>query len=198
MSITALSQDVMSETNTMTNDSIDHGSHIDINGKLDGDPEWTKLDVTLNNLDIIPDWNNLKLECGNDPKHLYGKGGTGKFIIKGLLNTTSANPRIIYWAANPASIVNNILWRPCLTPEIAYLDTYNKGSVIAMNRKFRIRIDYPSSYMHNSILHKPRCHIKVCDTGQIYTIILPDNNTYLGFILLILVILIIYYLFIQK
>lgn len=116
---------------------------------------------------------NWKKNIGNE----YSCDGTildsgkGEYIVKGRINSRKNNPKIMFWAANPPTYTTSYSGAglPFPNSEIAFENTPNKGSVIAKNRQFEIRVRYPNSYYAGlgSLYIEPCVHVKVCGEDNV-------------------------------
>ena len=95
----------------------------------------------------------------------------GNVVVKGRLKIDKPNVRIVYWAANPPDPTYSFsaAGLPFPSPEIAFENSVNRGSMITDDRDFEFKIYYPNSYYVGlgSLYMSPHVFIKICD---------PDYN----------------------
>ena len=95
--------------------------------------------------------------------------GDGNIEITGKLKIGSEKAKVVYWAANPADM--NISFSgsglPFPSPEIAFQNTKNVGSVMTEGGVFKIKLYYPSAYYValGSLYVPPHIHLKICKEG---------------------------------
>jgi hypothetical protein len=95
--------------------------------------------------------------------------GDGNIEITGKLNIPKKTAKIVYWAANPPDF--NVSFSgsglPYPSPEIAFQNTKNVGSVMAYDGVFKINLFYPSAYYValGSLYIPPHVHLKICEEG---------------------------------
>jgi hypothetical protein len=102
-----------------------------------------------------------------DCTHQILDAGDGEFIVRGHVNSSSLNPVVQFWAANPPTYSQSYTGSglPFPNPEVAYENTPNRGAVKAYGGNFEFRIRYPNGYYIGlgTIYQQPCVHIKVCD-----------------------------------
>ena len=95
--------------------------------------------------------------------------GDGNITITGKLKIDKQSAKIIFWAANPPDYNTSFSGSglPFPSPEIAFEDTKNIGSVEAKNGVFKINIYYPNAYYValGSLYIPPHIHLKICEEG---------------------------------
>ena len=95
--------------------------------------------------------------------------GNGNIEITGKLKIDKKKAKIIYWAANPPDY--NISFSgsglPYPSPEMAFDNTKNIGSVMTKDSVFKIRMYYPNAYYVGlgSLYVPPHIHLKICEEG---------------------------------
>ena len=111
--------------------------------------------------------------------------GNGNLKIIGEVNSNTPNPKLIYWAAAPATLSTSYSGSglPYASPEQAYEDSMNVGSVECCNKTFEINIYMPNSYYVGlgSLYVPPNIHFKICEEGsdnKFMTIKLNDGIPY--------------------
>ena len=111
--------------------------------------------------------------------------GDGEFVVKGTVKSSSPNPTVLYWAANPPTYGQSYTGsgQPYPNPDIAYDNTPNRGAVKASGSQFEFRIRFPNAYYVGlgAEYVEPCVHIKVCDgkkDGKVHTIKLGQGIPY--------------------
>jgi len=95
--------------------------------------------------------------------------GDGNIVITGKLKVNLNEAKVVYWAANPPDY--NVSFSgsglPFPSPEFAFENTKNIGSVVAKNGVFKIKLYYPNAYYVGlgSLYVPPHVHIKICEEG---------------------------------
>ena len=95
--------------------------------------------------------------------------GDGNIEISGNLKISNSNVKIVYWAANPPDY--NVSFSgsglPFPSPEVAFDNTKNIGSVNAVDGNFKIKLFYPNAYYVGlgSLYIPPHVHLKICESG---------------------------------
>ena len=95
--------------------------------------------------------------------------GDGNIQITGKLKIPRRTAKVVYWAANPPDF--NVSFSgsglPYPSPEIAFQNTKNVGSVMAQDGVFKINLFYPSAYYValGSLYIPPHVHLKICEEG---------------------------------
>tara|TARA_B110001469_G_C9636615_1_gene319289 strand:- start:999 stop:1580 length:582 start_codon:yes stop_codon:yes gene_type:complete len=91
----------------------------------------------------------------------------GNIIVKGNLKLEKSNVKLVYWAANPADKIYSVSGSglPFSSPDQAFSDMVNVGSLITNGKSFEFKLYYPNSYYVGlgSVLVHPQVYIKVCD-----------------------------------
>ena len=93
--------------------------------------------------------------------------GVGEYTVKGKVNSKTINPTVLFWAAAPplktASYAGSGI--PYANPNMAFQNTPNKGAVVAKNKEFSFKIQFPNSYYTRlgTVYNKPHVTIKVCE-----------------------------------
>ncbi len=111
--------------------------------------------------------------------------GDGDYTVRGRVESKTASPTIIFWAANPPTYNNSYSGSglPYPDPKTAYENSVNKGAVIAEGGQFEFKIHYPNSYYTGlgSVLVPPHVNFKVCEPGskdKVYKINLGESIPY--------------------
>ena len=95
--------------------------------------------------------------------------GDGNIEITGKLKISLKKAKIIYWAANPPDY--NVSFSgsglPFPSPEIAFDNTKNIGSVEVTDGIFKIKLYYPNAYYVGigTLYIPPHIHLKICEEG---------------------------------
>tara|TARA_B110001469_G_scaffold125848_1_gene142094 strand:+ start:4438 stop:5157 length:720 start_codon:yes stop_codon:yes gene_type:complete len=95
--------------------------------------------------------------------------GGGNIEITGKLKIDKRNAKIIYWAANPPDY--NVSFSgsglPYPSPDMAFDNTKNIGSVMTKDGVFKIQMYYPNAYYVGlgSLYVPPHVHLKICEEG---------------------------------
>lgn len=95
--------------------------------------------------------------------------GDGNIEITGKLKVSMGKAKIMYWAANPPDY--NVSFSgsglPFPSPDMAFQNTKNIGSVEADNGIFKIKMYYPNAYYVGlgSMYVPPHVHLKICEEG---------------------------------
>jgi hypothetical protein len=91
----------------------------------------------------------------------------GNIVVKGKLKIPKQNVRVVYWASNPpdGTYSFSAAGMPYPSPEIAFENTVNKGSIISDGDSFEFKIYYPNSYYvgQGSLYMPPHVFVKICD-----------------------------------
>ena len=118
---------------------------------------------------MATDWRDIyfnKHSC----KGVVLNKGQGNLKIIGQVNSQTANPTIIYWAAAPANLLTSYTGSglPFANPEQAYENSQNVGAVKANNGSFEFNINMPNSYYVGlgSLYVPPHIHFKICEEGS--------------------------------
>ena len=113
-------------------------------------------------------WRSLEFSKQNC-KGTAINAGNGDISISGTVQTTSNNPKIIYWAANPPGYLTSYSGSglPFYNKQQAFENNNNTGIVVALNKEFSFKIKYPNSYYAGlgSVYVPPKLHIKICEEG---------------------------------
>lgn len=93
-----------------------------------------------------------------------------KISVNGVIKSLNDNPKILYWASNPPTNGGSFSGSglPYPNPEVAYENTPNSGSLIAVNKRFSFELEMPNAYYIGlgSLYVPPHFHIKVFDTDS--------------------------------
>jgi len=96
--------------------------------------------------------------------------GNGDLTITGTVNTKSQNPKVIFWAANPPGHITSYSGSglPFHNKEQAFENSLNSGIVIALNKQYTFKINYPNSYYVGlgSSYVPPTLHMKIVEEGD--------------------------------
>ena len=117
------------------------------------------------------DWRKLHFDdefCNTMVEHQQN----GNILVKGDLKITKPNVKIVYWAANPPEFNNSFSGSglPFYSPDHAFSNMINAGSINADVYSFSFKLFYPNSYYTGlgSVYVPPQVYIKICD---------PDVNS---------------------
>jgi hypothetical protein len=111
---------------------------------------------------------------------------SGNFMVQGAVNFAHAGSTLVFWAANPMTPTGSAAGAgmPFPTPDIAYDNTVNRGSVlIGPAGQFQFMIRFPNAYytQGGAIKVEPCVHYRICGPGsdnQIHTITLGNAVPY--------------------
>jgi len=91
----------------------------------------------------------------------------GNIVVKGNLKIPQSNVKIVYWAANPPDFGYSFSGSglPWYSPDQAFSNMINAGSVITSGSSFEFKLFYPNSYYVGlgSVYVPPQVYIKICD-----------------------------------
>ena len=111
------------------------------------------------------EWSDKYMNCNG----VVYDSGSGEFLVKGSVKSVTSNPTIMFIAPNPPTYVTSFSGSglPYPNPEVAYENTPNRGSVVAIDRNFQFKIRYPNAYYValGSVYVEPCVHIRVCENG---------------------------------
>ena len=109
----------------------------------------------------------------------------GNIIVNGTLKIDRSNVKLMYWASNPADYGYsfNGSGLPFHSPDQAFSNPINMGSVVTSGRDFEFKLFYPNSYYVGlgSLYVPPQVYIKICDPtvkNNIQTIKLGEGIPY--------------------
>ena len=112
------------------------------------------------------DWRKLHF----DDEYCNGvveKQSDGNILVKGNLKISISNVKIVYWAANPADILQSFSGSglPFYSPEQAFDNMVNGGSLVTDGNSFEFKLFYPNSYYVGlgSVYVPPQVYIKICN-----------------------------------
>ena len=95
--------------------------------------------------------------------------GDGNIEVTGKLKIPNPSAKVIFWAANPPDFGVSFSGSglPYPSPEIAFQNTKNMGSVEAVGGVFKINMFYPSAYYValGTLYVPPHLHLKICEEG---------------------------------
>jgi hypothetical protein len=115
------------------------------------------------------DWRKLHFDedfCNG----IVEKQVNGNILVKGTLKTERPNVKLVYWAANPPDY--NLSFSgsglPFYSPEQAFSNMVNVGSVNSNGYDFEFKLFYPNSYYTGlgSVYVPPQVYIKICDPSS--------------------------------
>jgi hypothetical protein len=96
--------------------------------------------------------------------------GDGSYIVKGMIQTNTANAKLLFWAANPATRGYSASGSgmPYPSPEMAFEDTPNRGVVPIRGNYFEFRLHLPNAFYVGLGTHyiAPCVFVKVCENGS--------------------------------
>jgi len=112
------------------------------------------------------DWRKLHFDddfCNG----VVEKQQTGNILVKGNLKIDIPNVKIVYWAANPAALLQSYSGSglPFYSPDQAFSNMVNGGSIITDGKSFEFKLFYPNSYYVGlgSVYVPPQVYIKICN-----------------------------------
>ena len=112
------------------------------------------------------DWRKLHFDdefCNG----VVEKQQNGNILVKGDLKIDIPNVKIVYWAANPADLLQSYSGSglPFYSADQAFSNMVNGGSVITNNKSFEFKLFYPNSYYVGlgSVYVPPQVYIKICN-----------------------------------
>ena len=91
----------------------------------------------------------------------------GNILVKGDLKISEQNVKIVYWASNPADLNHSFSGSglPFYSPDQAFSNMVNTGSLISNGNSFEFKLFYPNSYYVGlgSVYVPPQVYIKICN-----------------------------------
>jgi hypothetical protein len=91
----------------------------------------------------------------------------GNISVKGDLKISEPNVKIVYWAANPSDLNHSFSGSglPFYSPDQAFTNMVNTGSLITDGYSFEFKLFYPNSYYVGlgSVYVPPQVYIKICN-----------------------------------
>jgi hypothetical protein len=91
----------------------------------------------------------------------------GNILVKGDLKISEPNVKIVYWASNPADLNHSFSGSglPFYSPDQAFSNMVNAGSLIVDGYSFEFKLFYPNSYYVGlgSVYVPPQVYIKICN-----------------------------------
>tara|TARA_B110000285_G_C14994249_1_gene547951 strand:- start:312 stop:893 length:582 start_codon:yes stop_codon:yes gene_type:complete len=91
----------------------------------------------------------------------------GNISVKGDLKISEPNVKIVYWAANPCDLNHSFSGSglPFYSPDQAFSNMVNTGSLITDGYSFEFKLFYPNSYYVGlgSVYVPPQVYIKICN-----------------------------------
>ena len=154
------------------------GEIIDVEAIETGKNMNSTKKTNMNSLNMLNNSNHVELEKEGWRSKFFSKElcegvienkGDGNIEITGKLKIAKNKAKVVYWAANPPDF--NVSFSgsglPYPSPEMAFQNTKNIGSVVAENGIFKIRLFYPSAYYValGSLYVPPHIHLKICEEG---------------------------------
>ena len=123
------------------------------------------------------DWRKLHFD-NEFCKGVVVNNNKGNITVNGNLKISSSNVKIVYWAANPPTFNYSFSGSalPFASPDQAFSQMVNIGTVNTVGNSFEFKLFYPNSYYVGlgSVLVPPQVYIKICDGDNVSNVQVVD------------------------